>query len=63
MRIIASAMNENRRKKRMKEKKETIEQRRDGYIPGASGHGAGRMRRVILPGLWSQVWCVVCDNR
>jgi hypothetical protein len=49
-------MNENRGDKERKKKKRGEEKRNDDYIPGASGHSAGRMRRVILPHPWSQVW-------
>jgi hypothetical protein len=62
--FIASAMNEDRQDKEKKEEKERErKQRNDNYIPGVSGHGAGRMKRVILPRPWSQVWWVVCDMR
>jgi hypothetical protein len=44
-----------------KKQKENRRSEKHDYIPGARGHGAGRMRRVILPSLWSQVWYKICD--
>jgi hypothetical protein len=44
-----------------REKKKKTETENGDYIPGARGHDAGRMRRVILPRPWSQVWYIVCD--